>query len=114
MAIPVLENIVRQHAEMAAFLWSSYDTHLLKPNRNPETDDDELADLIERLEAHLDGLRIAGADGLRIAEARYAEFPEAGELFVIRVLQPGAAGIRIADLEIDKVRQYLALNLGRF
>ena len=34
----------------------------------------------ERLEAHLDGVRVAGDDGLRIAQERYTEFPEPGEL----------------------------------
>ncbi len=45
-------------------------------------DAEALTDLVERLEAHLDGLRISGAAGLKIAEKRYAEFPEPGELFV--------------------------------
>lgn len=108
----VVKNIVRQHAEMAAFLWTSYDRHLLKPDRDPETDTEEVADLIERLEAHLDGLRIAGDDGLRIAEDRYKEFPEAGELFVLRMLaakQP----IPVAELDLEKVRAYLGAHRPR-
>jgi hypothetical protein len=32
---PVLEEIVRQHAEMAAFLWTVYDHHLLHPDETP-------------------------------------------------------------------------------
>ena len=65
---PVLEEIVRQHAEMAAFLWTVYDRALLYPEENPERDADRLARLIEQLEAHLDGRRVAGAEGMRIAE----------------------------------------------
>lgn len=107
---PVLKNIVRQHAEMAAFLWTVYDHHLLHPDENPDMDDVRLARLVERLEAHLDGLRVAGADGRRIAEERYAEYPEAGELFVIRMLA-GPADLRVESLALDQVRAYLAANL---
>jgi hypothetical protein len=105
---PVLRDIIRQHAEMAAFLWTVYDHHLLHPDENPDMDEERLGRLVERLEAHLDGLRISGPDGLRIAEERYAEYPEAGELFVIRMLQPGAARLRVADLDLQRVRAHLA------
>ncbi|TGS13977.1 hypothetical protein EN852_015330 [Mesorhizobium sp. M2E.F.Ca.ET.209.01.1.1] len=91
---------------MAAFLWSVYDRHLLHPEENPELDEVRIARLIERLEAHLDGLRVAGEEGLRIAKERYDEFPEQGELFVLRMLSvvepPG-----ILDLDLDRVRTYL-------
>lgn len=103
----ILREIVRQHAEMAAFLWTVYDRAQLYPEENPELDEVRLARLVERLEAHLDGLRVAGAEGLRIAEERYAEYPEAGELFVIRMLQPGAEKKRVAGLDLEKVRLYL-------
>lgn len=110
MAVPVLEDIVRQHAEQAAFLWTVYDRALLYPDENPEMDEERIARVVERLDAHLDGLRVAGADGLRIAEERYKEYPEVGELFVIRMLQPGAAGLRVAELDLEKVRGYLVAN----
>lgn len=102
----VLEKIVRQHAEMAAFLWSVYDRHLLHPEENPELDEVRIARLIERLEAHLDGLHVAGEAGLRIARERYDEFPEQGELFVLRMLSV-AEPPRILDLDLDRVRAYL-------
>jgi hypothetical protein len=106
MPAPVLREIVRQHAEMAAFLWTVYDHHLLHPDENPDMDEERLARLIERLEAHLDGLRVAGKVGLEIAKERYAEFPEAGELFVLRMLA-GKAETRVRDLDLAKVRIYL-------
>lgn len=107
---PILPEIVRQHAEMAAFLWTVYDRALLYPEENPEMDEVRLARLVERLEAHLDGLRVAGEEGLRISEERFAEYPEAGELFVTRMLVVGAPE-RVAALDLAKVRAYLAAHL---
>ena len=101
---PVIENILRQHAEQAAFLWSVYDYNLLHPEENEEMDEERMARLVERLDAHIDGLRVAGEDGLRVAEERYAEFPEAGELFVVRKPQPGADGLLGGDLETERGR----------
>ena len=105
--IPILPDILRQHAEMAAFLWVVYDRARLFPEENPEMDEVRIARHLERLEAHLDGLRVAGADGLAIAEARYKDYPEAGELFVIRMLQPGAERMRVAGLDLEKVREFI-------
>lgn len=108
---PVVEEMLRQHAEQAAFLWTVYDQNLLHPDDNPEMDEERMARLIERLDAHIDGLRVAGPDGLRVAEERYAEYPEAGELFVVRMLQPGAAGLIVADLQLASVRAYLGASV---
>lgn len=112
MAKVVLREIVRQHAEMAAFLWTVYDRHLLHPHENPDMDGERLARLVERLDAHLDGLRVAGEVGREIAEALYAEYPESGELFVLRMLVNGAPK-RVAELDLAKVRSYLSTN-GRY
>jgi hypothetical protein len=110
--VPVLTHILRAHAEQAAFLWTVYDRAKLFPDENPEMDDLRIQRLLERLEAHLDGLRIAGAAGVKLAEERFAEFPEPGELFVIRMLQPGAEKLRVAELDLGKVRDYLGERLG--
>ena len=115
MAAPALPNVLRQHAEQAAFLWMQYDATLQeKAPENPddqEAREEEIARLTERLEAHLDGLRIAGAEGLAMAEDRLAEFPEPGELFVVRMLQPSAKDMHVASLEVDKVRAYLERHI---
>ena len=109
MPAPILPNILRQHAEQAAFLWTVYDRARRFPEENEEMDEVRIARLFERLEAHLDGLRVAGAEGVKIAEARYADFPEPGELFVIRMLQPGDETLRVAALDLETVREYLAV-----
>jgi hypothetical protein len=113
MRVPVLREIVRQHAEMAAFLWTVYDYHLLHPEENPDMDEDRLARLVERLEAHLDGLRVAGDIGREIAYERLAEYAEAGELFVVRMLQSTVQPIAVTELDVATVRKYLAANLPR-
>ncbi len=106
---PVLPHILRAHAEQAAFLWMTYDAALLAPEDNPDMDAEALADLVDRLEAHLDGLRIAGAEGMKVAEERFAEYPEAGELFVVRMLSAGAP-ITVGELDLGRVRAFLEAN----
>ena len=87
MPAPVLRDIVRQHAEQAAFLWTLYDRAIRFPDENPEMDEERIARLAERLEAHLDGLRLAGDQGRAIAEKQCVEHPEDGELFVVQMLR---------------------------
>jgi hypothetical protein len=111
MPAPILYEIVRQHVEQAAFLWTVYDHHLLNPDENPDMDEERLARLVERLEAHLDGARVAGENGRRIARERFEEFPEPGELFVVQMLA-ASAPIRIADLDLPKVRRFLSVTLA--
>ncbi|MHA6686773.1 hypothetical protein [Mesorhizobium sp. A556] len=112
MPAPILPEIVRQHAEMAAHLWNIYDHHLLNPDENPDMDEERLARLVERLEAHLDGLRVAGADGLKIARRLYEEFPEAGELFVVRMMT-ATKPVRIGELDLDQVRRFIQVTLRK-
>jgi uncharacterized protein (TIGR02270 family) len=78
----VLEYIVEQHAENAAFLWLLRDKAVDAPHYKRH----HLARLDERIEANLDGLRVAGEDGWRIAMAELARHQEAGELFAAGVL----------------------------
>ncbi len=108
----ILENIVRQHAEEAAHLWNIYDYALLNPDENPDMDEERIDRVVERLNAHIDGLRVAGEEGLRVAQERFEDYPEPGELFVLRMLQPNAVDVWIADLDLDGVRAYLAEKLA--
>ena len=72
----IIEDIVSQHAEEAAFLWllRSYAV------RAPHYDLKDLADLEERVEAHLDGLRVAGEDAWPFC-AEGLKQQEVGEVF---------------------------------
>jgi hypothetical protein len=111
MAAPILREIVRQHAEMAALLWTIYDRHLLYPDENPDMDAERLSRLIERLEAHLDGLVVAGSECEAIALERFEEYPEVGELFVVQVLKTKKRPILVSDLDPPRIRLWLAENL---
>jgi len=60
----ILEDVIEEHAEEAAFLWQQREMAVRAP-------DFELSDLVEwdeRVAAHLDGLRIAGEAGWRIGK----------------------------------------------
>lgn len=78
---PVIKPIIEQHAEEAAFLWLLRDAAVHEPHYSLKA----LAHLDERVEAHIDGLRIAGVDGWQICAAALA-LEEPGELFVAAVL----------------------------
>jgi uncharacterized protein (TIGR02270 family) len=81
MAMSLILPVVEQHAEEAAFLWSTRDLAVGAPHYS-------LADLVhldDRLDAHLDGLRVAGDAGLELALASLAA-GDASEVFVAAVL----------------------------
>lgn len=109
--VPILIDIVRQHAEQAAFLWTIYDYALLNPDENPEMDEERIDRVVERLNAHIDGVRVAGDEGLMIAQERFDEYPEPGELFLLRMLQPNSREVQVRDLDLAGVRAYLAEKL---
>jgi uncharacterized protein (TIGR02270 family) len=78
----VIQPVVAQHAEEAAFLW------LLRNGavRAPHYKLWELTRLDQRVEAHLDGLRTAGDAGWELAAQQLQEHPEPGESFAAGVL----------------------------
>ncbi len=79
---PSIPHIIDQHTEEAAFLW------LLRDNAVTEAhyDLNHLSDLENRLEAHLDGLRVAGETGWHRALENLQQFPESGEMFAAATL----------------------------
>lgn len=78
---PVIQTIVDQHAEEAAFLWLLRDAAVGAPHYSLK----DLAELDERVEAHIDGLRVAGAAGWDTCAAAL-EADEPGEVFAAGVL----------------------------
>jgi uncharacterized protein (TIGR02270 family) len=78
----VLLDVVEQHAEEAAFLWLLRDQAVDAPHYAPR----HLARLEERVEAHVDGLRVAGEVGFEVAMAELDRHPEMGELFAASTL----------------------------
>src|SRR5512145_562956 len=76
----VRPEIVSQHAEEAAFLWTLRSRAVGEPHYAPK----DLARLDERVEAHLDGLRVAGPIGWEFCKGNLAhEGP--GEVFALSV-----------------------------
>ena len=73
--------IVEQHAEDAAFLWLQRDNAVCAPHYSLK----DVAKLDDRVEAHVDGLRVAGDDGWALA-LEQLKHPEAGEYFAAMAL----------------------------
>jgi uncharacterized protein (TIGR02270 family) len=78
----IIPSVVLQHAEESAFLWLIRDASVRSPHYKPH----ERKRLDNRVEAHLDGLRVAGDAGWDIACKQAEEHPEPGELFAVGVL----------------------------
>jgi uncharacterized protein (TIGR02270 family) len=78
--------VVSQHAEEAAFLWTRRNRAVHEPHYSL----DDLAALDERVEAHLDGLRISGDVGWRYCNASMAAALGPGESFALGALAFGA------------------------
>jgi uncharacterized protein (TIGR02270 family) len=77
----IIETVINQHAEEVAFLWLLRNTAVHAPHYS-------LADLVyldNRVEAHIDGLRIAGETGWEICKGAL-NHEEAGEIFAAAVL----------------------------
>lgn len=70
------EELCEIHAGEAAFLW----TQRMRAVRDPLYDTHSLAELDERVEAHLDGLRLLGSAGWEVCLAALSE-AGAGEVF---------------------------------
>src|SRR5262245_43424927 len=77
----IIETVIHQHAEEAAFLWLLRNMAVLQPHYSLT----DLAELDSRVEAHLDGLRIAGDAGWKICKEVLSE-EGAGEVFAKAVL----------------------------
>jgi uncharacterized protein (TIGR02270 family) len=77
----ILTEIVSQHVEEAAFLWLLRSNAICQPHYALK----DLAKLDDRVEAHLDGLRVAGEPGWELCKAALGN-EESGEVFVASVM----------------------------
>jgi uncharacterized protein (TIGR02270 family) len=77
-----IPSVLAVHAEEAAFLWLLRDGAVRAPHYKLW----ELARLDERVDAHLEGLRIAGDAGWQLALEELEAHPEPGETFAAGVL----------------------------
>ena len=91
-----LEIIISQHAEETAFLWHLRQYAVHAPHYKLE----HLAELDERIEGHIDGLRIAGDAGWTLCEENL-QFEEGGEVFAAAVLALESAD----SSRLDRVRE---------
>ena len=77
----IIAEIVSQHAEEAAFLWLLRSNAVSAPHYSLK----DLAKLDGRVEAHLDGLRVAGEPGWELCKAGLGN-EENGEVFAASVM----------------------------
>jgi uncharacterized protein (TIGR02270 family) len=77
-----IPEVVEQHAEEAAFLWSLRDAATDQPHFTCR----HVSRLEQRVEAHLDGLRVGGGAGIKIALAQFEKYRAPAELFPLAVL----------------------------
>src|ERR1700730_10579817 len=94
-----IEQFAAEYAEEASFLWLQRAHAVHAPNYSPR----QFADLDERVEANMDGLRVAGVEGWRLAEAALEnEGPE--DFFPAAVLALEAQDGRF-DAVIERARR---------
>ncbi|WP_428353154.1 TIGR02270 family protein [Methyloprofundus sp.] len=96
----VIPHIIDQHAEEAAFLW------LLRNNAvsAPHYGLDDLAKLDDRIDAHLDGLRISGDYGWQVCRENL-QIKESGEVFAAAILAMEGQSEERINLVYDIVEQ---------
>ena len=89
-----IKPVIEQHAEAASSLWLQRDWAM----RDPHYSLKDLVHLDDRLEAHIDGLRIAGDAGWEICKQALAA-NEPGEVFAAAVLAfEGGDGQRVDEV----------------
>ena len=82
MTSPIIAPLVARHAGDAAFYWSRHDDSV----HSPLIGLIELIEFDRLLEAHLDGLRVAGEAGWAIALSSLQRWRSSGEAFVCALL----------------------------
>jgi uncharacterized protein (TIGR02270 family) len=89
-----ITSTISQHADQASFLWGLRARAVVAPHYDLA----DLAKLDQRLEAHIDGLRIAGDEGWQLCR-KELDWKEPGEVFAAAVLAfESGAEQRIAEV----------------
>jgi uncharacterized protein (TIGR02270 family) len=96
----VNREVIEQHAEEASFLWTQRDNATFAPNYSLN----DLAGLDERIEANIDGLRIAGEIGWEICEEAL-DLKGPGEVFT-------AGGLALESKNKVRITKVLEIALS--
>ena len=107
MSFPVISTIVSQHAEEAAFLWLLRSNAVSAPHYSLK----DLAKLDGRVEAHLDGLRVAGEPGWELCKAGLGN-GENGEVFAASVMAFESGVESRIQAVLDVVQKTTELSTG--
>jgi uncharacterized protein (TIGR02270 family) len=104
----VIPVVIEQHAEETAFHWLLRDAAVCAPHYSL----DDLANLDNRLDAHIDGLRIAGEAAWEICQEQLG-WEEAGEVFASAILafESGNEPRMQAVLEVGRASRELSRGL---
>ncbi|WP_084558310.1 HEAT repeat domain-containing protein [Mesorhizobium sp. LNJC394B00] len=97
----IAAEVVRQHVEQAAFLWAQRDTWSLED----PPDEAVIAEIGQRLEINLDGLRIAGSAAWPFVDRQLEDFPDKGEFFVAGWMAIEQGDAKRVESTIDAARQ---------
>ncbi len=94
----VVEPLVRRHAEDAAFYWTQLDGGSQATGLSAQ----RLAHFERLLEAHLEGLRIAGGEGARLTQEGLTRWRKPGEAFAASVSAVSlASGTAACDAALE-------------
>ncbi len=103
----VNEQVVGRHADDAPFLWLLRDRAVSAPHYALS----DLAKLDERVEAHVDGLRVAGDFGWSLCEKALA-WEEPGEVFTAGILALESGNPQRQNLVLEKACSHRRLQRG--
>ncbi len=93
---------MRQHVELAAFLWAQRDTMSLDDPADAGT----IGEIDQRVEANLDGLRIAGPAAWPAIDTVIEDFHDKGELFVVGWMAVEQSDPQRLDKAVELARQF--------
>ena len=112
----VIPEIVQEHFDTYRFLWSQRQSAL----RSPDFTVDDLARLEARMEAHLDGLLVAGEGAMSLVEANLAAedaFAVLAAALVLLAFERDDAATKVAEAllqaqgpQLDGLRQALCFG----